>query len=399
MSFQYCLLLVFGLFAAEIYCQGCRLNANRDKYLPLVFHNYTTYFQLVVPEMGEVHLNTGESVTLACTGKKNYLTETNSNSTYATCISGNILRLFRKKIYFDDLRCNKDIRGDIRKTRTICANGWGYITEIGYQIKNNDWFTLIEVCYDDDNGVTFYTAHNLYGNEIKYSARITDRPGFSTDGLGPGIAASLAYTQNFQKSTFSSLLGSARFASYYINRNSYLARGHLSPIADFLLATSKRTTFYLINTTPQWQVINGGNWKSVEASIRKTAEWYNRTFRILTGTYRVLTLPDNKGNLKPIYLVSKDKFPVPREIWKIVYDPETQLGIAIIVINNPFMKKLLKDDILCDNICDQYGWGTVNWNDASRGYTYCCDLSKFIEVVHTTPRLNVRGVLRGIASP
>lgn len=68
---------------------------------------------------------------------------------------------------FHNFKCKNDIRGDVRKTSTECADGKGYITEIGYQITRNDWFTLIKICYDDSTGSVFYTQHYLHGSEIK----------------------------------------------------------------------------------------------------------------------------------------------------------------------------------------------------------------------------------------
>lgn len=132
----------------------------------------------------------------------------------------------------------------------------------------------------------------------------------------------------------------------------------------------------------------------MESNVRKAAESYNRTFAVITGTHGVLTLPDANQKPKRIYLLAGDKLPVPKTIWKIVYDRETQMGIAIISPNNPFMETISQGDFLCDDICDRYGWSGRNWKNIDGGFVYCCDLKKFLKVVPTTPRLKVRGVLQ-----
>lgn len=53
--------------------------------------------------------------------------------------------------------------------------------------------------------------------------------------------------------------------------HSYLSRGHLSPDADFLLGTWQDLSYFYINTAPQWQTINGGNWLRLENLIRNFA--------------------------------------------------------------------------------------------------------------------------------
>lgn len=57
----------------------------------------------------------------------------------------------------------------------------------------------------------------------------------------------------------------------YILARSYLSRGHLSPDGDFLLGAWQDLTYFYVNTAPQWQSINGGNWMQVETMVRRFA--------------------------------------------------------------------------------------------------------------------------------
>ncbi|XP_023311406.1 uncharacterized protein LOC108905688 [Anoplophora glabripennis] len=401
MYFRHLLLFVLCVLIVQVKSvhdlEGCTLDvvsAEIKKLSPLLFRNHTTYLELAIPEKGKVNLKMGDGITLACPGKRNYLTATNSNSSYATCIKEKVLRIGEESLNFDMLECKNRVKSEVLKTNVRCANKKGYISEIGFRVTENDWATFIKVCHDNTTGVTFYSEHYLYGNEVKYSAKGQDRPNFSKEGLGSNISEE-SYTRKSQKFTFDSLLGSEELASYYLNNKSYLARGHLSPNADFLLMNYRRATFYLINATPQWQVINAGNWKAIEGMVKMTAGTYNRNFTIITGTYGVLALRNVNNTPTPIYLVPGSKLPVPNVLWKIMYDQRSQEGIAIVVVNNPFAEEMSKKDVLCENVCDKYGWSKPNWDDVYRGFIYCCDLGKFLKAVNTAPRLKIKGALFG----
>ena len=53
--------------------------------------------------------------------------------------------------------------------------------------------------------------------------------------------------------------------------STYLARGHLSPDADFVWDALQNATYYFINAAPQFQSFNNGNWKALEGAVRDYA--------------------------------------------------------------------------------------------------------------------------------
>lgn len=142
------------------------------------------------------------------------------------------------------------------------------------------------------------------------------------------------------------------------------------------------------------QVINNGNWKSIETLVRRTVESYNKTFQIVTGTYDILELPNYWDISVPITL-QRGKLPVPKYIWKIVYDAESKKGIALVVLNNPF-DTIHHQPEFCQNICNIYGWGRSQWHNMRKGYVFCCKITDFRKIVKTVPNISVREVLQGI---
>ncbi|KAG5862555.1 hypothetical protein JTB14_023592 [Gonioctena quinquepunctata] len=206
-------------------------------------------------------------------------------------------------------------------------------------------------------------------NSFLDGSKETYRPNFKVAGLGPDIAANVAYKRAFQKSTFNKLLGSARLADRYINSNSYLSRGHLSP--------DQISSLQAGNLPPIFTSTSARNGKSSTVEIGPV--------------WRELS------EKKPNNLKTRKKLPVPKFTWKIMYNPKTQDGIVFVVVNNPFLDGIHEDDVLCTNVCEMYGWGTSSWNNIRKGYIYCCDVNDFADVVDTMPHFPVKRVLRGIS--
>lgn len=214
--------------------------------------------------------------------------------------------------------------------------------------------------------------------------------------MGQNIGSPVAYKRPFQKATFNKLLKSSALAETYITNNTYLSRGHLAPDADFLFASWQYATYFYINTNPQWQKINGGNWKNLEIIVRKQAELRNTQLKIYTGSHGVLQLPDIKNNLVDIYLLPKNILPVPKYFWKILYDEKTHQAIVLINLNNPTVKQIPSGTIFCTNICKIFGWARKSWNKPNKGLIFCCSYEEFRKTVLTVPKIKVNGVLEMI---
>merc|ERR1712013_797651 len=82
----------------------------------------------------------------------------------------------------------------------------------------------------------------------------------------------------------------------------YFAKGHLSPDAAFVYNVMQDATYYFMNAAPQFQSFNNGNWKALEYNTRDLATKLGRDLLIMTGTYGLLSYPDNNNNPPHIYL-------------------------------------------------------------------------------------------------
>lgn len=81
----------------------------------------------------------------------------------------------------------------------------------------------------------------------------------------------IGFLQKYQRGLFNQLLGKGQ-GEKFIKGTYYLARGHLAPDGDFLYGSWQWSTYFYVNTAPQWQIINAGHWLALERYLRKFAE-------------------------------------------------------------------------------------------------------------------------------
>lgn len=239
-------------------------------------------------------------------------------------------------------------------------------------------------------GSVRYTRHIIPGRAIDYSVIESSRPAFKSAGTPAHISPATSYTQANQLIRLTALLGSEQQAAKFIYPNSFFARGHLSPDADGIFRSWQFSTYFYTNAAPQFQVVNAGNWLRVENAARSKAGSSQADLIIFTGNQGILTLPHLDGREIPISLESGG-IEVPKWFWKIIKNPATNQGIALVTLNNPFATSV---ESLCSDVCGSFGWANVNFADYSKGYTYCCTVQTLMAAVPGIPsEAAVGGVL------
>lgn len=71
------------------------------------------------------------------------------------------------QVSLKELQCKNLIKGETQNTKTKCGNDEGNIINIGYNVAEKNWITLIKVCYNSTVGNTLFSEHTLYGEVIK----------------------------------------------------------------------------------------------------------------------------------------------------------------------------------------------------------------------------------------
>lgn len=195
----------------------------------------------------------------------------------------------------------------------------------------------------------------------------------------------------------SSILGTSLAQKLLQSGKQYLTRGHLVAKADFVYVEQQRSTFWYVNTAPQWKSFNQGNWQKLENSVRRFVKNRHLDLDVYTGTDDIMTIEDAQGNQRPIFLVdpvvANSKIYVPRFFWKIIYDPLSKRGTAFVGVNDPFIKSLTKDVVLCDDISDKITWLDWTPNEIELGLSYACSIDNLRESWMWLPPLDVDGIL------
>lgn len=206
---------------------------------------------------------------------------------------------------------------------------------------------------------------------------------FKTTGLPSTAHPADAYKKATQINHFKELIGAAQTQTYF-SSSSYLARGHLSPDADFIFPSAQWSTYFYINTCPQFQSVNAGNWLRVESLARKLAQHYDVEMEVFTGVHETLKLEDSFGHLKSMHLTADEKYKVPLWIWKIIKNTSTNSAIVMITLNDPYRSENEVEEF-CTNVCARAYVDSKHFKTMRKGYTFCCDLLEFRRVVRTLP--------------
>nr|ATU82404.1 venom nuclease 1 [Lethocerus distinctifemur] len=378
--------------------QGCSISLNEHlpkKNEPLfLIRSANKDLKLAMPEtsgkLGSISLRPGEEVIVSCPGKQNSLGITQEEYSSAFCHQDQQLTIKGRLFNSNMLECSHRSAAALLVTDRPCANNNGVMVELGFKVEN--WHSLVEVCHNIKNSLSYYASHTVYGSSLAGKVIQSNRPGFSRGEkiFYKGFNPDAAFSQNNQVEVFESIFGKKKTAEYFESKK-FLARGHLAPDADFLYGSWQHLTYFYINTAPQWQSINAGHWLSIENLVRKIASNRGVDLDVATGTYGVLRLRDDKNREKEVYLQEDNRLPVPDVMWKVLHNPKDNSCIAIVASNNPFLSSPPKT--LCPDICRANNWPDLQ-SDFSKGYVYCCKYQDFVRAVDYAPRFMCKSVLK-----
>lgn len=352
---------------------------------------------------GRIRIPAGGSFFVHCSsGLKNFR-DGEVREMRVTCMGGKYYRSDDDggpdKLRLKNLRCQKQnwitlwpVPGN--HSRDYCLND--SIADIGYRGgADNALLKTMSICHSVDNLATHYTIYQMRPFSSGYQKGV-GRPSFiQPREYNYTVKMSQVYSKENQRKMIDKILAEDEdLDDYFDDEKFFLSRGHLGGKADFYDANHQRSTFFYLNTAPQFQAINGGNWLRVEDGIRRfvAKERFNAT--IISGTLGVLRFPGlADGQL--LYLGRKGTVPVPQYFYKLVYNAVNQRGIVFVSINNPHLEDDEVDEYLfCEDIVDKVKWVSLR-NDNTAGVIFACEVGEFLKEIKSglLPPLNVTGVL------
>ncbi|XP_026765182.2 uncharacterized protein LOC113523414 [Galleria mellonella] len=383
---------------------GCSIRVNGDLGQPQPVYIRNNNYLVPTGTTGRINFNTGDQVTVSCTGSGRIVQHPNIVSTVqtatATCVSNNLVSgsgWLNGNGQFGQLTCSTHSFHDAQATNERCFNN-NLVIRVGFTV-NNVFYPKYWSCFDQNRLEVLYVWYEQNIPNAIYQSGV-DRPNWLAGSFFPGIDINNRYTQAQQKASIARLVGQ-NLADKYITSHQFLARGHLAAKTDFIYATGQRSSFYFINAAPQWQPFNAGNWNWLEQNLRHRIGQAGYNTIIYTGTFGVTQLRDQNNRLVDFYLHTdinnNPQVPVPLYYYKVAYDPSRRLGTAFISINNPYYTEAeVRDLMFCTDRCrnnNAFNW--LNWQPdrIDLGYSFCCTVADFRNFIPHLPDFEVIGLL------
>ncbi|XP_011064190.1 PREDICTED: uncharacterized protein LOC105151908 isoform X2 [Acromyrmex echinatior] len=318
---------------------------------------------------GTLRIFAGDSIYLACPGKNNYFQKRNYNEVEAVCVKDKVFKVKGVRQHISSLVCKFYPEHHAQYMDTPSCLDEQSSIEIGFNVRDT-FIRTIELCRDKKTYTTYYTKFTMT-KMIKSNQRNYPRPfKFLVGKFYPWINMDYLYKFETQLDTLARILNSIELAKKRLKKSlQFLSRGHLVAKTDFVYGSQQRSTFWYLNTAPQWQTFNAGNWNFLEISIRHFAASRRLDLDVYTGVHGQMTMEDIHNEQQPVYL-AEDIISVPKFYWKVIYDPLSK----------------------CD-ISERIEW--LNWepSNITLGISYACSVDDLRKALPVVPLLDVIDIL------
>ena len=226
----------------------------------------------------QISLGAGQVMVLSCGAGGEFEQEQSwgSGPLYARCQAGQDFSVWPEgsdpvSQSFSSLGCRSQPADSNEVVATCGPQQEAKEIQIGFDVWSSEGLesVTVTVCYDTARSANLWSRHSLW-DEISARDHGNDSPAFKPDQYFD-FDVNHFYTMDQQRITIAELVRSQDLADHYVQdfeSDLYLARGHMSPNADFIFYSWMDATYHFINVSPQWQAFNGGNWMYFENGVR-----------------------------------------------------------------------------------------------------------------------------------
>lgn len=342
---------------------------------------------------GTFRFTQGQAMELSCDSGFSGPTGITGNTITITCSTGTTFIRSGSFHNIHEFRCREWPTTTLRRrTGQTCFNG-ATLVDVGFVVGTR-FLTVFTSCHDPRTEENYFTESSFVpanGNQQRNVAR----PPWAQGDFFPGKTVDIMHTRNNQRNAIGRILGSSALAAQIIEAEPsdvFLARGHIAAMTDFISANEQRATFFFINTAPQFQTFNGGNWVSVEISSRRLAHDRNINLNVYTGTVGRVDFPDVNGVRRNLFIDDRNsQIPVPRLYYKILENPAARSGVVLIGVNNPHLSLNeinAQGYVICPDVSSRINYVSWSRTNLVRGFSYACEVGEFLRVVpHVVGRI------------
>lgn len=368
---------------------------------PLIVDPQTN--QLIVPQTpdGVLRLEQNQVVALHCSS--DFIAPLNNTrvQVLATCENGEEVKVNGRLIRLSSFRCQKDsIETLARRTSNdeICARDVTHV-EVGLQ-GSNGLINTMYICHDETIESTHF-VHYSAGPGSMATKRSPHIPPFRTGSYYHGRNVRQLYSIDHQRKIIRDIIGVGNEDIIKVSENWYFVPSQLAARSEFIYDSQQKTTFYFINTAPQWQSILVGNWRHIVYGVQNYVSKNSIDVDIYTGTFGVYEIANDQDIRQPIYLAvdeatGKGVIPVPKFFYKIMVEKITKKGIAFVIVNDPHADQYDIDHYyqLCEDISHKVNYMEWDQEQFGMGFSFACDVNDLaLGVAHLPFSLRTTGLL------
>lgn len=403
-------MILWCVSSAESAPTSCSINPFVTN-APIFIYPETT--ELIYPEHGQkvLKFSTYTVIELACpNGEVSVDGVSKGTLVIAVCAGDNTFNIDGKYVVWDQIVCTKEITPTVTDVTDLARDevhnkcfdkeGKLKIIQIGFTLDTNRFLNYIDICFSTVTKVAAY-SYFVIPSSINSRARGVQNPSFKQDDIFYKMGKSVNQFYKDAQSTINRILGLPSTSTEYINKSTFINRGHLAAKADFVYEPFQKGTYRYLNVGPQWNKFNAGNWNQVEIDVRNYADAHKLDLQIWCGVYGIAQLTnDGDSELEKLYLYvdetdtkNSPSFPASEAFWRVVYSPAYQKAVILIGHNNPYESDV---KMLCANdLTDSITWLSWDRTNIRKGFSYACDYNdnKFRALVPEIPRLYVTGLL------
>ncbi|RVE51373.1 hypothetical protein evm_003928 [Chilo suppressalis] len=160
-----------------------------------------------------------------------------------------------------------------------------------------------------------------------------------------------------------------------------------------------RAADFVSNEVAVWRSVADGNLKHLRADVARLLS-LNRELEVHAGTHGVASLRGADNKRVELYLSAARRFPVPLYVWTAVVDPVSHAGLALVLLNDPFVAvSEIREAVFCDSMCGRAAWlrelhRNRHYEVPLYGLVFCCELHNFTRTVPELPAALVQSVRR-----
>lgn len=378
----------------------CQVNINTQlrNPQPLFIRPGTSQFFHPRDRRGILEFALNQELELFCSDGFASPSGASGNTIRVACSSGTRFRFNNILFNLNEFTCrNWPTYVARRRAGTVRCFNQGTIVDVGFTVGTR-FLRVFTSCHDTRTEENYYTEYSFTPASDGQERGVV-RPAWAQGDFFPGKNVDLIHTRNNQRRTIATILDSTSAAARFIEEpdsDVFLARGHMAAMTDFISANEQRSTFFFVNSAPQWQTFNGFNWVSVEISSRRLAADRNINLNVYTGTFGITQLRDDRNINRQIFIDGpRRQIPVPMLYYKILVNPANQAGVVLIGVNNPHLtlNEILANYVICNDVSHRISYVTWQRTNLRRGYGYACEVPDFLRRVPHIPGLTVRSLL------